>query len=143
MSNGPLDVRPGLTIPEWELWWTATRSSGAGGQHVNRTESAVILHFSVPSSSVLSESQKQRLLTRLGPRLTQEGVLQVRAETHRSQHRNLDEARERMAGLLRDALHVAARRVATRPTRGSVERRIQGKKEAGQKKQLRGRVNED
>jgi ribosome-associated protein len=138
-----LQVNDRVVLPGWELYWTATRSSGAGGQHVNRTESCVVLQFSVPTSSALTPMQKERVLERLASRVTSEGVIQIRAEEHRSQHRNLEVARDRLAALLRDALHVARRRVPTRPSRGAKERRMQGKREVGEKKALRRKVGDD
>jgi ribosome-associated protein len=87
--------------------------------------------------------QKERVLERLASRVTSEGVIQIRAEEHRSQHRNLEVARDRLASLLRDALHVARRRVPTRPSRGAKERRMQGKREVGEKKALRRKVGDD
>lgn len=130
-------VNENLTIPGYEVWFTTSRSSGAGGQHVNRTESRVTLHWSPGNSSALTPSQKNRVLARLSNRITSDGVLQLDVETHRSQHRNKAEACERLAELLVSALRRRKRRIKTRPTRGSKERRLQAKKQLGEKKRLR------
>ncbi|TVR05029.1 MAG: aminoacyl-tRNA hydrolase [Deltaproteobacteria bacterium] len=132
-----LAINDGLTIPGWELWVTTSRSSGAGGQHVNRTESRVTLHWNLLGSSVLDEGTKARLRQRLSSRLTADGVLQVSAEDERSQHRNRALARERLAEVVREGLKRRRRRVATKPTRGSERRRLKAKRLQGEKKALR------
>ncbi len=132
-----LPVRDGLTIPGWELWYTKSRSSGAGGQHVNTTDSRVTLHWVPASCSVLDDAQKARVLRALSSRLTNDGELQISAQDERSQHRNREIARQRLAAMLIDALRVRRRRRKTRPSRGSVERRLTAKKQHGQKKRMR------
>lgn len=141
MAEEDLEVREGLTIPGWELWVTTSRASGAGGQHVNRTESRVTLHWSPATSSVLEEAERQRLRRHLQSRLSNEGVLQVSAETHRSQHRNREEARQVLADLVRRGLQRRKRRIPTRKTRGSERRRLEAKKQRGEKKRLRKNPN--
>ena len=135
-----LHIEGTLTLPAWELWYTTSRSSGAGGQHVNTTDSRVTLCWSVVASSVLTDDTKAWLLKRLRSRLTSEGVLQVSAETHRSQHRNRQDARERLAQLVREALHRPKARVATKPTRASVRRRLADKSARSSVKSLRSKV---
>lgn len=132
-----LFIRDGLTLPGWELWYTASRSSGAGGQHVNTTDSRATVHWVPANSSVLNDAQKARIRRKLGSRLTNEGELQVSAQDERSQHRNRDIARQRLAAMIVDALRPRRRRKKTKPTRGSIERRIAQKKQTGQKKRLR------
>lgn len=132
-----LPIQEGLTIPGWELWFSTSRSSGAGGQHVNRTESRVTVHWHLSASSALTPLQKDRLLRRLSHRLDKDGVLQLHAEDHRSQLRNKEAVLERLRALIIDALKPRKPRIATRPTRGSIERRIRAKKEVGEKKSLR------
>ncbi len=133
-----LEVRPGLTIPAAELSLSAARSGGPGGQHVNTTSSKVELRFGMEASAVLTEGQKERLRKKLPPRfLTTSGEVRVTCETHRDQHRNRQGARQKLAGLLRQALKRNKRRIPTRPSRGSKERRLKQKKEQGQKKARR------
>jgi ribosome-associated protein len=135
-----IEVQPGVTIPEREIWFTASKSGGPGGQHVNTTSSRVTLHWVPASSAAFDPVQRQRVLRKLEKRLTVEGELQLHVETHRSQHRNREEAYERLAAVVRTALHVRKRRRPTKPTRGSVERRIAEKKAVGDKKRKRGKV---
>lgn len=137
-----VEVQPGVTIPEREIWFTASRSGGPGGQHVNTTASKVTLHWVPASSAAFDSNQRQRVLRRLDNRLTAEGELQLHVSTHRSQLRNREEACERLAEVVRSALHVRKRRRKTKPTRGSIERRITAKKQRSEKKKLRGKVDE-
>jgi ribosome-associated protein len=132
-----IHIQPGIDIPMHELWFTTSRSSGAGGQHVNTTDSRVSLHWSPDSSGALTPAQKGRVFRRLSSRITKDGVLQLHVESERSQHMNKDIAIERFAELIRQALVQQKRRVATKPSRGSVERRINAKKSIGEKKKLR------
>jgi ribosome-associated protein len=134
-----LRIPPYFTIAADELLWSTSRSSGAGGQHVNRTESKVTLRWNVEASPAPTEAQRARLRKRLGNRINVAGELVVHVEDERSQHRNREIALQRLAGLLRMALHVDPPRVATRPTRSSQQRRLDGKKASGQKKRLRQR----
>lgn len=134
-----LEIAPGLCLPPDELTFTATRSGGPGGQNVNKVASRIQLAFDVASSPSLSEAQRARLLERLAPRLTKEGVLRVDASQHREQSRNLEEARQRLRALLRAALERPRKRRPTRPTRASKERRLDAKRRRSQTKQERGR----
>jgi ribosome-associated protein len=136
----PLQVAPGLAIPADELRFEAVRAGGPGGQNVNKVSSAVVLHFALASSSVLSEAQKQRVRGRLANRIDSTGDLVVRAMRFREQRRNLEDALERLAGMLRESLEPERRRVATRPTRGSQRRRLQDKQARSERK--RGRRGE-
>jgi ribosome-associated protein len=134
--NGPLAFR-GIEIPATELGWRFSRSSGPGGQSVNTADSRVELSFDVARSTVLPDAVRTRLLARLGHRLV-DGVVTIAASEYRSQHRNREAARARLAELLTDAsAPPPPRRRATRPTRGSKERRLAGKKRRGQTKALR------
>lgn len=137
-----LEIRPGITIPGSELSESHSRSGGPGGQHVNTTSSRITLRWSIPDSA-LPEAIRQRLVQRLGSRLTTRGELIVHADGHRSQLRNREAARERLAAVVRDALVEQKKRRATRPTRGSQRRRVQAKKQRGERKRLRGRVQRD
>lgn len=136
-------VSSALVIPEAELTWRFSKSSGPGGQGVNTTDSRVELGWDVSSSAVLSAAQRARIDERLANRMTA-GVLRITASQYRSQLRNRDAARDRLAALVGDALTVRTRRRrATRPTRGSKERRLRAKKNRGQTKQLRQRPQTD
>jgi ribosome-associated protein len=134
---GPLRVNATVVIPEQELQWRFSRSSGPGGQGVNTTDSRVQLRWDISLTSALSEEQRARVLNRLGARLT-DGVLQISASEQRSQLQNRDAAERRLVEIVRSALAPPARaRRATRPTRGSVERRIAGKRRRSDVKRLR------
>ena len=130
-------VNARLTIPERELTLEAVRSGGPGGQNVNKVSSKVVLRFSVRDSQVLGEWRRARLLMRLAARLTRSGELVLHASRFRERHRNAEDARERLARLLREALHTPRRRVPTRPTRGSRERRLADKRRRSDRKRDR------
>ncbi|MEV4630186.1 alternative ribosome rescue aminoacyl-tRNA hydrolase ArfB [Micromonospora sp. NPDC049523] len=132
-----LPIRPGTAIPDAELTWRFSRSSGPGGQGVNTTDSRVELSFDLGRSTALPEHLKARALDRLANRLV-DGVLTIAASEHRSQLMNREAARERLAALLAEATAPPAPpRRATRPSRGAKERRIADKKRRGQTKRLR------
>lgn len=132
-----LRVSAGLTIPEAELSWRFSRSSGPGGQGVNTADSRVELVWDAASSAALSPHQRERLLDRLSGRLVN-GVLTIAASEHRAQLRNRDAARERLAVLVGEALRPPAPpRRATKPSRGSKERRLTAKKQRTDVKRLR------
>ena len=134
---GPIEIRSGLVIPESELTWRFSRSSGPGGQGVNTTDSRVELAFDVANSPSLGSTQRQRALQRLRSRLT-DGVLVISASEHRSQLRNREAAEVRLAQLLTEATAPPPPpRRPTRATRASVERRISSKKRRGEVKRLR------
>jgi ribosome-associated protein len=140
--TGPLRVTRSVVIPERELAWRFSRSSGPGGQSVNTADSRVELSLDVARSTALGPVQRARVLERLSRRLV-EGVLTVRASEHRSQLRNREAALERMAKTLAAALAPPPpRRRPTRPTRGAVERRLADKKRRARTKRLR-RSDED
>lgn len=128
-----------IHIPDNELVERFTRADGPGGQHVNRTESAVELRFDAAMSPSLPEAVRERLLARHDRRLTADGVVVIQARRFRDQVRNREDARQRLADLVRSALTPPKKRVPTRPTRGSRERRLNHKKQRGQLKQTRKR----
>ncbi|MDW5324099.1 alternative ribosome rescue aminoacyl-tRNA hydrolase ArfB [Plantactinospora sp. KLBMP9567] len=133
----PLTIRPGLVIPEAELHWRFSRSSGPGGQGVNTTDSRAELSFDVANSTALPERLKARALDRLGGRLS-DGVLTVTASEHRAQLRNREAAQARLTALLADAIAPPPPpRRPTKPSRGAKERRLAEKKRRSQLKQLR------
>ena len=132
-----LVINEHISIPAWELSFSASRSSGPGGQSVNKTNSRVTLSWHIDSSSVLRVDQKARLKRRLIHRIDGDGYIHIHSETERSQLRNKEDARGRLAQLVAAALERPKRRRATRPTRASKERRLQSKKEHSQKKAMR------
>jgi ribosome-associated protein len=135
-------IRPGLAIPEAELSWRFSRSSGPGGQGVNTTDSRVELSWNLLASNLLSPPLRERAVERLGSRLV-DGVLTITASEHRSQLRNREAAEARLAMRVAEAIAAPPRqRRATKPTRGSVERRIGEKKRRSQIKRSR-RSDED
>jgi len=134
-----LTVSHSITLPESELVERFLRADGPGGQHVNRTESAVELRFDVAGSPSLPEEIRTRLLERRDRRLTAEGVLVIQGRRFRDQGRNRDDVRERLVEIIRGVPVPPKKRLATRPTRASKERRLVGKQQRGQIKQSRSR----
>ena len=138
-----LQITDRVAIPFSELRYQFSRSGGPGGQHVNRTETQVELTFDVRGTPSLNESQRARVLGKLGSAVDSRGVLHLTCQTTRSQSRNRAEVTERFQRLLRQALHVPKSRRATRPHRAAVERRLQEKRRAGMLKQARQRQQPD
>lgn len=138
-----LNVSAGLQIPEHELVERFLRADGPGGQHVNRTESAVELRFDIRRSAALTEDMRARLLALRDRRLNREGVLVLQARRFREQSRNRDDARARLAAIIAGVLEAPPIRKATRPPRGMVERRLQSKRMTARRKQARGRPGLD
>jgi ribosome-associated protein len=138
-----LDVTPGLTIPESELHWRFSRSSGPGGQHVNTSDSRVQLTWDVAWSPVLSDEQRARILERVARR-TAAGAITVTVSERRSQLRNREAALDALRELVREALApAAAPRRPTRPTRGSQRRRLATKQQRSATKQHRRRPTDE
>tara|TARA_R110000803_G_scaffold14953_1_gene41505 strand:+ start:711 stop:1145 length:435 start_codon:yes stop_codon:yes gene_type:complete len=139
---GDLRVSGELTVPAWELSEAFVRASGPGGQNVNKVSSAVQLTWNVEASS-LPVDVKARFTKLYGSRITNDGRMIVEASEHRSQPMNREAARKRLAQMILKASIRPKRRVATRPTAGSVRRRIASKKRRGEIKSLRGSVESD
>jgi ribosome-associated protein len=132
-----LPINDGLSIPRSELDVRVSRSSGAGGQHVNKTSSRVEIFWNVRQSRALDDAQRARLAERLASRLTTDGSIRVVASDLRSQSRNRDLAEERLADLVRRALVIPKKRRPTRPSKASKEARLENKKRRSHKKRER------
>lgn len=133
----PLPVNHRLTLPAEELQVSFARSGGPGGQNVNKVASKAVLRFSIRHSRALNEGQRHLLLQRLSSKLCGDGELVLHASNHREQARNIEDARERLAELLRAALAPQKKRRKTRPTKGSVKRRLEAKSRRGDLKRDR------
>jgi ribosome-associated protein len=138
-----LQITATLEIPLSELRFGFSRSGGPGGQHVNKVATRVDLLFDVRNSSVLSSEQKSRIEEALGLRIDGRGILRLTANSSRSQWKNREEAVRRFALLLRQALRPRLRRIPTKPSGSSREKRISAKKNRGEKKRLRSAPKED
>lgn len=128
-----------VTIPDSELEITAIRAQGAGGQHVNKTSTAIHLRFDIRASS-LPDYYKERLLAANHHLITSEGVVIIKAQEYRSQEMNREAALARLEALIRELTTVQKSRRATRPTRASKERRLSGKSQKSTVKSLRGKI---
>ena len=136
-------VTPDITIEDWELTESFVRSSGPGGQNVNKVSTAVELRFEAERSPHLPQPVKTRLRRLAGRRWTQDGALILQVQETRSQARNREIARERLAELIRKATEKPKRRIPTRPPLGSKKRRMAAKSTRGEEKALWGTVSPD
>lgn len=132
-----LQVSPRVTIPDDELEERFVRSSGPGGQNVNKVATAVELRFNIAGSPSLPEPLRERLLAKRDRRITGDGVVVISAQRFRTQERNREDARERLLTFLQSAVAVAPPRIATRPGRGAIERRLGSKRERAEVKRGR------
>lgn len=137
MTEDPLPIGQGVTIPLSEISFRFSRASGPGGQNVNRTASRVELLFDVAGSPSLPEPTRERVLQRLARYIDSSGMLHLVAESTPSQWRNRQEAVKRFQRLMARAIQPPKRRVATRPTRSSRERRLRSKRQRSRTKTLR------
>ena len=140
-ADGDLHIASGIIVPAWELQESFVRASGPGGQNVNKVSTAVQLRWNAAASSLPPEI-KARFLKRYQSRLTREGDIIIDAKTHRRQVLNREEARERLADMIKAVAAPPKRRIKTRPTKGSVVRRLSAKKQRGEIKSLRGKIED-
>ncbi len=133
-----IEINEVLSIPDDEITLTASRSSGPGGQNVNKVNSRITLWFDIGKSTALDDAQKQKLLDALRSRVTGDGVLHVSSQKHRAQGANREAAIARFAELVREALSEQRPRKATRVSKATRARRIEEKKQRGAIKKLRG-----
>jgi ribosome-associated protein len=127
-----------MVIPAGELHWTFSPSGGPGGQHANRASSRAQLRFDIAASVAFDAPTKERLLTRLGPRV-KDGTVTVGADASRSQWQNRQAARKRLVAILQEALRPEPVRVSTKPSRAAKRRRLDSKRKRSETKRLRGR----
>ena len=132
-----LNITPAIAIPRTELQYRATRAGGPGGQHVNTSSTRIELLWDLEKSRAVDDEQRARIRTRLAARLDSEGMVRVVASDRRSQQQNREAADERLAALVRYALHVPKKRKVTKPTRAAKEKRLTEKKKHSDKKKQR------
>jgi ribosome-associated protein len=137
-----LKISNTVTLDENEIAFSAIRAQGSGGQKVNKVSAAIHLRFDIEASS-LPEFYKERLLSLKDKRITKEGIIVIKSQQHRSQEQNREEALERLSELIKSVNVVQKRRLPTKPTKGSVNRRLKSKKRHADKKRLRGKVQRD
>ena len=144
MASEPLRLSDGRVMPDWALIETFIQSSGPGGQNVNKVATAVQLRCLAQASGAFDERERARLIKLAGRRATKSGEIVIEASRHRTRERNRQDARERLLALIERAIAPPPPpRKKTRPTRGSVERRLKSKTQRGAVKRLRGSIRDD
>ena len=137
-----LKISQNVVIPDDEIQFSAIRAQGAGGQNVNKVSSAIHLQFDINTSS-LPDFYKQRLLTLKDQRISKDGVITIKAQRFRAQQKNRDDALERLQGLIKSVAVVQKKRIPTKASKGSQQKRIDNKTKRGKLKTLRGKVSVD
>jgi len=137
-----LNISNNVSLDENEITFEAIRAQGSGGQKVNKTSVAMHLRFDIAASS-LPDFYKEKLLVLKDKRITKEGIIVIKSQQHRSQEQNRNKALERLVELIKSVNVIQKKRIATKPTKGSVNRRLQSKKKHAGKKRLRGKVDEE
>ena len=135
-----LDISNNVSLAENEITFEAIRAQGSGGQKVNKTSVAIHLRFDIAASS-LPDFYKEKLLSLKDKRITKEGIIVIKSQQHRSQEQNRDEALDRLVELIKSVNVIQKKRIATKPTKGSVNRRLKSKKKHAGKNRLRGKVD--
>ena len=137
-----LNISNNVSLDDNEITFEAIRAQGSGGQKVNKTSVAIHLRFDIAASS-LPDFYKEKLLALIDKRITKEGIIVIKSQQYRSQEQNRDEALKRLTELIKSVNVVQKKRIATKPTKGSVNRRLKSKKKHAGKKRLRGKVDEE
>ncbi|WP_296824068.1 alternative ribosome rescue aminoacyl-tRNA hydrolase ArfB [Sulfurovum sp.] len=137
-----LYISNNVSLDENEIVFEAIRAQGSGGQKVNKTSVAIHLRFNIAASS-LPEFYKEKLLALKDKRITKEGIIVIKSQLHRSQEQNRSEALERLTALIKSVNVTQKKRVPTKPTKGSVNRRLLSKKKHAHNKRLRGKVDRE
>jgi ribosome-associated protein len=138
-----LDIADEIRIPMSEIRMTAVRSQGAGGQNVNKVATAIHLRFDVQASDAIPDRIKQRLRQLSDHRMTDDGVIVIKSQAHRSQERNRQAALSRLAELILSTTRESKRRIKTKPSRKAKQKRLDSKTRRGALKQTRGKVSDD
>ena len=136
-----LKISNSVSLDENDISFEAIRAQGSGGQKVNKTSAAIHLRFDIAASS-LPDDYKEKLLALKDKRITKDGIIVIKSQQHRSQEQNREEAVRRLVELIKSVNRIQKNRIATKPTKGANRRRLHSKKKHGQKKKLRGKVEE-